>query len=82
MLGGSKQTWILFCSRSLLTDLVTCPLKLSVITRAAALSPTVSHTFFTWGTMMWSMYCSVVSSVDQWLGEWVMCQSSGKEKRG
>ena len=35
MLGGSKVTGMLFSSRRLVAEMVICPLKFSMITRAA-----------------------------------------------
>lgn len=48
--------------------------------RAGLSSLSISRTCLTWGTIMCSTYCSMVSCVDQCLGECVMCHPNGNTK--
>lgn len=77
VLGGSKHTWMSRSSRRVLTEGVTWPLKLSMIMSAGFLSLTNCQTLSTYGMMILLMYRIMVSSVDQYLGEWVMSHPEG-----
>ena len=71
-------------TRSESTELVICPLKLSIMTSAACCSsnPSRSLTLSTNGMIMCLTYSSMVCSLDQCLGDCVMCQSNRKENFG
>ena len=67
-------------SRIALTCGVIWPLKLSTITRSGLSSPNSYLCFSIHGLMTKSMYCNIVSLLDQCLTECVIPQSLGGDK--
>ena len=82
VLGGRSETWMLFWSRSSVILEGVWPLKLSMITSAGSSSPKSSRSLSTYGMIISWMCSTIVDSVDQCRGEWVMFQSIGKENFG
>ena len=79
--AGTKTDNMLCLSSSSMTFVVSCPWKWSKIASAVHVfssSPRSSQTLVTKGTIMFSMYCSMVVSFDQCLLLCVMSQSFGK----
>ena len=82
VLGGIKHVWMLWLSINSVILSVTWPMKLSIITTAALSSSKNSLIWCTNGTKISCTYHSIVSSVDQCLGEWVISQCEGSLKCG